>query len=219
MEIFFLSLVLVFFRWRFLIVSKGYLCPNMPLCTSATGSICDVSAVSPDKAPTGLTQSSGFLWDLLNYTDTDKSPHKSAPQIPWPLIKVIRPWSAISNHRQLLAAVQMFPLVRGLVPYHLLTNVSTGSSVSQARNWRAVFKDDLCVIQAGFQTPTASAAARSHYVRSFFGSSLFQMWKTELYKNPYMLHVAREGKGNIHCTRCRSNLEHMVRVQVVLISI
>lgn len=85
--------------WGFLIVSKRYLSPNMPFCTNATRSICDMSAVSPEIALTGLTRSSGFLWDLLSCTDTDKSPHKSGPQIPWPLIKVIRPWSAISNHR------------------------------------------------------------------------------------------------------------------------
>lgn len=187
----------------------------MPFCTSATGSICDVSAVSPGIVPTGLTCSSGFLWDLLSCTDTDKSPRKSAPQIPWPLIKVIRPWSAISNHRQLLAAGN--PLVRGLVPSHLLTNVTTDSLVSQTRNRRAVFKDDLCVIQAGSRTPAARDAAGPHFICSFFGSPLFQTWTRELYENPYALHMAREGMGNIHCTGYWSKLEHLVWVQVVLI--
>lgn len=77
---------------------KRYPSANM-FCTSATGSICDVSAASPEIAPAGPTASSDFLRDLLSYTDTDKSPHKSGPQIPWALIKVIRPWSAISNRR------------------------------------------------------------------------------------------------------------------------
>lgn len=189
----------------------------MPFCTSATGSICDVSAVSPEIVPTGLTCSSGFLWDLLSCTDTDKSPRKSAPQIPWPLIKVIRPWSAISNHRLLLAAGKPFPLLRGLVPYHLLTNVTADSSVSQPRNRRATFKDDLCVIRAGSQTPAAQDAAGSHFVCSLFGFPLFQTRTRELHENPYVLHAAGEGIGNARCTGYWSKLEHLVGVQVVLI--
>lgn len=125
--------------------SKRYPSANM-LCTSATGSICDVSAARPEIAPTGPTASSDFLRDLLGCTDTDKSPHKSGPQIPWPLIKVIRPWSAISNRRELLAAAQTLPLARGWVAYHLLANVTTDSLVSHAGNRRAPFKDDLCMI-------------------------------------------------------------------------
>lgn len=68
-------------------------------CSSATGSSCDVSAASPDIAPAGPAASSDILRDLFSRTDADKSPNKSGPQIPWPLIKVIRPWSAISNRR------------------------------------------------------------------------------------------------------------------------
>lgn len=106
-------------------VRNGYLSPNTLSCSDATGSICDVSAVSPGIAPTGLARSLGLLRDLLSCTDTDKSPHKPGPQKPPPLIKVIRLWSAISNHRELLAAAKTSPLVRGLVPHHLLTNVTT----------------------------------------------------------------------------------------------
>lgn len=50
------------------------------LCTSVIGSICEVSAVSPDIALTGLTHSSGFLWDLLSSIDTDKSLTNLAPR-------------------------------------------------------------------------------------------------------------------------------------------
>lgn len=78
--------------------SNQYPSANM-FRTRVTGSICDVSAASPEIAPTGPTASSDFLRDLSSCTDTDKSPHKSGPPISCPLIKVIRPWSAISNRR------------------------------------------------------------------------------------------------------------------------
>lgn len=109
---------------------------------------------TPEIAPAGLTRSSGLLRDLLSCTDADKSPHKACPQKPPPLIKVIRLWSAISNHSKLSGAAKKSRLVRGLVPYHLLTNATEGSLVSQTGNRRGVFKDDLCVIQDASQTAT-----------------------------------------------------------------
>lgn len=114
--------------------------------------------MSPEIAPAGLTRSSGLLRDLLSCTDTDKSPHKAGPQKPPPLIKVIRLWSAISNHSKLLGAATKSRLVRGSVPYHLLTNATKDSLVSQTGNRRGVFKDDLCVIQDASQTLSAAAA-------------------------------------------------------------
>lgn len=59
--------------------SNQYPSANM-FRTHVTGSICDVSAASPEIAPTGPTASSDFLRDLLSCTDTDKSPHKSDPR-------------------------------------------------------------------------------------------------------------------------------------------
>ncbi|KAA8580632.1 hypothetical protein FQN60_013590 [Etheostoma spectabile] len=105
-----------------------------------------------------------------------------------------------------------FLLARCLVPNHLLTNVTADSLVSRIGNWRAVFKNDLCVIQTGSQTPTASLLLHDHFVcySHFFGSFLFQTWRNELYENPYKLYTVLERER--HDAPCSSSSHQVLDV-------